>query len=167
MLSPWPPLYRVCVIAISRPWDFEGANGCRQNFSGRTWPGAWPSYIGWYRMRGGGLPKPNVVKIDVEGGEYHVLRGGASLFVNQKPLIIAEVHHQQAAEQISTWLHEYRYCSQWDIPREGFPRRLFAWPPEYDGAAWMAKLLKTLNEVPQSAKETGNDSRPSHPAALV
>jgi FkbM family methyltransferase len=114
-----------------------------------------------------GGPAPHLVKIDVEGGEYQVLCGGASLFANQKPLIIAEVHHQQAAEQISAWLVEYRYCSQWDIPREGFPRRLFAWPPEYDGAAWMAKLLKTLNEVPQSAKETENDSRPSHPAALV
>ena len=88
-----------------------------------------------------GGPVPHLVKIDVEGGEYQVLRGGASLFASQKPLIIAEVHHQQAAEQISAWLGEYRYCSHWEIPKEGFPRRLFAWPPEYDGAAWMSKLL--------------------------
>src|SRR5262249_13738358 len=90
-----------------------------------------------------GGPVPHLVKIDVEGGEYQVLRGGARLFASQKPLIIAEVHHQQAADQISAWLDEYRYCSHWEIPREGFPRRLFAWPPEYDGAAWMAKLLKS------------------------
>jgi len=88
-----------------------------------------------------GGPVPNLVKIDVEGGEYQVLRGGASLFASQKPLIIAEVHHQQAAEEISAWLGEYEYCSNWDITRGGFPRRLFAWPPEYDGATWMAKLL--------------------------
>jgi len=88
-----------------------------------------------------GGPVPHLVKIDVEGGEYQVLRGGASLFASQKPLIIAEVHHLQAAALISAWLDEYRYCSHWEIPREGFPRRLFAWPPEYDGAAWMAKLL--------------------------
>jgi FkbM family methyltransferase len=84
-----------------------------------------------------GGPLPQLIKIDVEGGEYQVLRGGASLFASQKPLIIAEVHHQQAAEQILAWLDEYHYCSQWNIPREGFPRRLFAWPTEYDGAAWM------------------------------
>jgi FkbM family methyltransferase len=84
-----------------------------------------------------GGPLPQLVKIDVEGGEYQVLRGGASLFASQRPLIIAEVHHQQAAEQISAWLDEYQYCAQWNIPQEGFPRRLFAWPTEYDGAAWM------------------------------
>jgi hypothetical protein len=92
-----------------------------------------------------GGPMPHLVKIDVEGGEYQVLRGGASLFANQKPLIIAEVHHPQAADQISAWLGEHRYCSHWEIPREGFPRRLFAWPPEYDGAAWMAKLLMSCH----------------------
>jgi FkbM family methyltransferase len=84
-----------------------------------------------------GGPLPHLVKIDVEGGEYQVLCGGAKLFATHKPLIIAEVHHQQAAEQISVWLDEYRYCSQWNTPPEDFPRRLFAWPTEYDGAAWM------------------------------
>jgi FkbM family methyltransferase len=84
-----------------------------------------------------GGPLPQLVKIDVEGGEYQVLRGGANLFASRKPLIIAEIHHQQAAEQISTWLDEYQYSSQWNTPAEGFPRYLFAWPTEYDGAAWM------------------------------
>jgi FkbM family methyltransferase len=90
-----------------------------------------------------GGPRPQLVKIDVEGGEYQVLRGGASLFASQRPLIIAEVHHQQAAEQISAWLDEYQYCAQWNIPQEGFPRRLFAWPTEYDGAAWMRATAGT------------------------
>jgi len=90
-----------------------------------------------------GGPLPQLVKIDVEGGEYQVLRGGASLFANQRPLIIAEVHHQQAAEQISAWTEEYQYCSRWNIPYEGFPRCLFAWPTEYDGAAWMQHSADT------------------------
>jgi hypothetical protein len=84
-----------------------------------------------------GGPPPQLVEIDVEGGEYQVLRGGANLFASQRPLIIAEVHLQQAAEEISAWLDEHRYGSQWNIPPEGFPRRLFAWPIEYDGAARM------------------------------
>jgi FkbM family methyltransferase len=90
-----------------------------------------------------GGPVPQLVKIDVEGGEYQVLRGGANLFANQKPLIIAEVHHRQAAEQISAWLEEYRYCSQWNTPPEGFPRYLFAWPTGYDGAGWMRSSAST------------------------
>jgi FkbM family methyltransferase len=100
----------------------------------------------------GGGPVPQLVKIDVEGGEYEVLCGGQNLFATNRPLIIAEVHHQQAATQISARLNDHRYCSQWKSPHtdmpshresdtpEGFPQRLFAWPSEYDGAAWMAKL---------------------------
>ena len=77
------------------------------------------------------------MKIDVEGGEYEVLRGGKKLFATQRPVVIAEVHNQQAAEQIAGWLSEYQYCAQWNIPKEQFPRHLFAWPKETDGAAWM------------------------------
>ena len=79
---------------------------------------------------------PQLVKIDVEGGEYQVLCGGKNLFASHKPLMIVEVHHAQAMEKISAWLDEYQYCSEWKRP-EGFPRCLFAWPPGYDGASWM------------------------------
>jgi FkbM family methyltransferase len=84
-----------------------------------------------------GEPPPQLVKIDVEGGEYEVLLGGNKLFAKQRPVIIAEVHHQRAAEQITIWLSEYHYCAQWNIPKEKFPRHLFAWPAETDGEAWM------------------------------
>ncbi|MGA9509094.1 MAG: FkbM family methyltransferase [Candidatus Sulfotelmatobacter sp.] len=84
-----------------------------------------------------GGPPPQLLKIDVEGGEYEVLRGGTTLFATQRPLIIAEIHHQQAAEQIATWLNEHRYKAQWKAPEEKFPQRLFAWPTEQDGEAWM------------------------------
>ena len=80
-----------------------------------------------------GGPAPQLVKIDVEGGEYEVLCGGASLFTHQRPLIIVEVHLQLAAKQIENWLVEHHYCARWTIPKENFPRCLFAWPREYDG----------------------------------
>jgi FkbM family methyltransferase len=82
-----------------------------------------------------GGPAPELVKIDVEGGEYEVLCGGSNLFTKQRPLVIVEVHHQQAGDQIDTWLEENRYCARWNIPKENFPRSLFAWPIEYDGGA--------------------------------
>jgi FkbM family methyltransferase len=85
----------------------------------------------------GGGAVPQVIKIDVEGGEYEVLCGGTNLFTSHRPLIIVEVHHQKAADQIGDWLHKYRYYAQWNIPQESFPRCLFAWPTEYDGARWM------------------------------
>jgi FkbM family methyltransferase len=83
-----------------------------------------------------GEPPPQLLKIDVEGGEYEVLRGANTLFAKERPLLIAEVHHQGAAEQITAWLTERQYCAQWNIPNEKFPRHLFAWPSETDGP-WM------------------------------
>lgn len=92
-----------------------------------------------------GATAPQLIKVDVEGGEYEVLRGGNTLFTAQRPLIIVEVHHQQAADLITLWLDEYGYSSNWEIPKEGFPRRLFAWPSERDGATWMrSRLCKNL-----------------------
>jgi hypothetical protein len=100
-----------------------------------------------------GGPPPQLVKIDVEGGEYEVLRG-VRLLATQRPLIIAEIHHQQAAEQITAWLNEYQYEAQWNIPEENFPRRLFAWPTEQDGEAWMRDISvgqeESLRDVPRS-----------------
>lgn len=77
------------------------------------------------------------VLLGLEGGEYEVLRGATTLFATQRPLIIVEVHYQRAAELITTWLNQHRYEAQWNIPEEKFPRRLFAWPTEQDGEAWM------------------------------
>lgn len=84
-----------------------------------------------------GASPPQLIKIDVEGGEYEVLRGGKKLFTLERPFIIVEVHHQQAADSITAWLDEHQYCAKWEIPVENFPRRLFAWPSEQDGASWM------------------------------
>ena len=88
--------------------------------------------------RGG--PLPDLIKIDVEGGEGEVLQGAARLFRDQRPLVVAEVHHVHATEQISRWLEEYRYCAQWNVSNEPYPRQVFAWPAEYDGRAWMQRF---------------------------
>jgi FkbM family methyltransferase len=87
-----------------------------------------------------GGPTPQLVKVDVEGGEYEVLRGASSLFTKSRPLLIAEVHHRQADELIRAWLIEHKYVGQWIIPSERFPCCLLAWPEELDGATWMSKL---------------------------
>lgn len=101
-----------------------------------------------------GAPSPQLIKIDVEGGEYQVLRGGDRLFALQRPFIIVEVHHQQAADLITDWLGQYRYCANWEIPVESFPRRLFAWPAEQDGAA----RIPARADQDQGHQDSGNGS---------
>lgn len=81
-----------------------------------------------------GGPAPHLVKVDVEGGEYEVLRGGTNLFTKHRPLLIAEVHHYQADKQIRAWLIEHKYGSRWIVPAEQFPCCLFAWPEDCKGA---------------------------------
>lgn len=73
-----------------------------------------------------GGPPPQLIKIDVEGGDYEVLRGGPSLFARLKPWLIVEVHHARAVEQIRGWLAEFHYSAEWHIPKEGFPRCMIA-----------------------------------------
>jgi len=73
---------------------------------------------------------PQLIKVDVEGGECEVLRGGSLLLARQRPLLIVEVHHQQACETLSAWLDEFGYSCKWKIPPEKFPRYLLAWPAE-------------------------------------
>jgi len=84
-------------------------------------------------------PAPLLLKIDVEGAEYEVLLGGTDVFGKHRPLLVAEVHHSQAAEQIRAWLIKYKYASRWIVPTEQFPCCLFAWPADYDGTAWMER----------------------------
>ncbi|MCW5551261.1 MAG: FkbM family methyltransferase [Verrucomicrobiae bacterium] len=40
-----------------------------------------------------GEPPPDIVKIDVEGAEHLVLKGGMQMLARHKPLLLVEVHH--------------------------------------------------------------------------
>lgn len=73
-----------------------------------------------------GNPVPQLLKIDVEGGECAVLAGAETLVTKGKPLIICEVHHADAARWIERWLSGRGYRQDWMIPPEQFPRHLVA-----------------------------------------
>jgi FkbM family methyltransferase len=69
---------------------------------------------------------PNVIKIDVEGGECEVLKGARQIFSQDRPALVCEVHHQGAANWIAGWLAEMDYVAEWRVPDELFPRILLA-----------------------------------------
>ena len=77
--------------------------------------------------RQGHLP-PDIVKIDVEGGECEVLKGGDRLISCSKPVLICEVHHQEAAQWITQWLAAKGYTGRWYVPGQLFPRLLIGQP---------------------------------------
>jgi FkbM family methyltransferase len=76
-----------------------------------------------------GNPAPQLIKIDVEGGESAVLAGAERLLSERRPVIICEVHHLEAARWIEEWLPARGYRMDWLIPPERFPRRLLAQAP--------------------------------------
>jgi FkbM family methyltransferase len=69
---------------------------------------------------------PSIIKIDVEGSEAAVLRGSEGIFRFAKPVVICEIHHAQAASDVTHWLQARGYVFEWVEDHEQFPRHLFA-----------------------------------------
>lgn len=83
-----------------------------------------------------GSRTPELIKIDVEGGEMEVLRGGARLFATKRPLIIAEIHTTQARDEIRLWMASHAYSAAETMLADPVPIRLLAWPKEGDPGPW-------------------------------
>jgi hypothetical protein len=69
---------------------------------------------------------PSLIKIDVEGSEAAVLRGGEGIFRSAKPLLVCEIHHEQASSDVTSWLRARGYMFHWLESSTKFPRHLFA-----------------------------------------
>ena len=75
-----------------------------------------------------GAAVPDILKIDVEGGEVEVLKGATGVIRAHRPKLVIEVHHRDARIGIETLLEEFSYSAVWLAPREGFPQQCFAQP---------------------------------------
>jgi FkbM family methyltransferase len=71
-------------------------------------------------------PVPDVIKIDVEGSEGDVLEGCSQLFDTADPVLICEVHHEQAMQEVTAWLARQQYAFSWLQESPHFPRHLVA-----------------------------------------
>jgi FkbM family methyltransferase len=54
------------------------------------------------------FPQPNLIKIDVEGAEGHVLEGGERILSEVKPIILCEIS-SHSASTIASLLHSHNY----------------------------------------------------------
>ena len=81
-----------------------------------------------------GNPPPQVVKMDIEGGEVLALPGMSRLLVEARPLILLELHGPEAARQVWDTLHAagYRLCQM----APGYPQI-----PSLEALDWKAYLV--------------------------
>lgn len=56
-----------------------------------------------------GEKPPDILKIDVEGAEALVLRGGSRFFSSTDPVLLIEVHHILLMQEVSALLHGWGY----------------------------------------------------------
>jgi FkbM family methyltransferase len=55
------------------------------------------------------LKKPGLIKIDVEGAELEVIKGGAGILGEVKPILFIEVHGYEVAEKLVSMLEDLKY----------------------------------------------------------
>jgi FkbM family methyltransferase len=58
-------------------------------------------------------PAPDVIKIDVEGGEGNVLRGALNTLRMHRPALVIEVHRQEFMDEVSAVLRQLDY--EWNV----------------------------------------------------
>jgi FkbM family methyltransferase len=66
----------------------------------------------------GKIPPPDFIKLDVEGGEFQVLKGAQRTLETYFPEILIEIHGPQNGERVWDLLEPYRY-TWWHVARGG------------------------------------------------
>jgi len=85
----------------------EGSAGRNTNYSQRI---RVPALTLDHFFFEGNHPLPQVIKIDIEGGEGLALAGMTRLLAEARPLLLIELHGKQATRQVWERLNAHAYC---------------------------------------------------------
>lgn len=86
-----------------------------------------------------GIPFPNIIKLDIEGGETLALRGMEKILMNVKPIVLLELHGLESAELCWNILQklDYQIC----LMDDGFPEI-----NNFDALDWKSYLVAMPND---------------------
>lgn len=96
----------------------------------------------------GELPRPDLLKMDVESAEVDVLRGGIETLRAVRPLLLIELHDTNAgvADFLSGLAYQVQVLgSKASIRDSHWNAQVFAWPSENVEAARIAEILGKLS----------------------
>jgi FkbM family methyltransferase len=96
---------------------------------------------------GGGLPRPDLLKIDVEGAEVDVLGGSVETLRTARPFLLVELHGTNG--KIAALLSGLEYQvgvlgSNASMQESPWYAQVFAWPSERPEGAGLAGLLSAI-----------------------
>jgi FkbM family methyltransferase len=66
----------------------------------------------------GKIPPPDVIKMDIEGGETKALRGARDILLHHRPVVFVSLHGPEAAQDCPTYLESLGYSVQWIGPSD-------------------------------------------------
>ena len=69
-----------------------------------------------------GIPPPDLIKIDVEGHELSVLRGGAETIRAYRPIILCDRNDESTSKEVADMLAEFSYQVSGEFPVICLPR---------------------------------------------
>jgi FkbM family methyltransferase len=94
------------------------------------------------------LPKVNLVKIDVEGMEADVLRGGEQLLKRFKPILYVENDRLEKSEALNRLIASFDYRMYWHLPPLFNPNNFFANPENSYPEVVSANMLCVHRDSP-------------------
>jgi FkbM family methyltransferase len=119
---------------------------------------------------GAGMPLPDVIKIDVEYVEDHVLRGAVHTLSNHPAVIVCEIHSMESGVTCFTILKDLSYTIRhietgrpWDSIDSVSKGHIIAFPEPWPSVARRGMPWHTLPDVvngKQALGDTGLEQRP-------
>ena len=77
-----------------------------------------------------GYPRPNFIKLDVEGAEWQALHGACRVLSEVKPKLLCEVHDGSQMSEIQNYLRQFDYVvEEWSPSHPHYPdyHQLYIW----------------------------------------
>jgi hypothetical protein len=91
-------------------------------------------------VHSGGNPPPQVVKMDIEGGEVMALPGMRRILEETRPLMLMELHGPESARAVWNVLTAAGYTISW--MKHGFPK-----VPSPEAMSWKAYIVARPENV--------------------
>jgi len=125
----------------------------RNNFGGLSLRGvAYGENVPLLTLDSLDLPACHLLKVDVEGMEVEVLKGGEQLIATHRPILYLENDRDERSEELLTLVERLGYKAWWHFPLLFNPENFFGDPVDVLGGIMSINVVCIPNESELSVK---------------